>query len=262
MRRLPKTLFAALMLGWVLRVIAADTFVVSDIRVEGLQRISAGTVFNYLPIKTGDAVDETATADAIRALFKTGFFKDIRIEREGDTLVLFVAERPSIASIEFTGNEDVETDELVEQLKQINFSQGRVFNQADFDRVKQELQLFYFGLGKYAVKIQTTITPLERNQVSILFDISEGRAARIKDINIVGNAVYEDDKLLGLFSLSTGGWLSWISKNDQYSRQKLAADVETLRSFYLDRGFINFNIDGKHDGNTQTTPQEGCLNCP
>ena len=243
MRRLSKTLVAALFLGWVLRVGAADSFVVSDIRVEGLQRISAGTVFNYLPVKTGDTIDETATAEAIRALFKTGFFKDIRIEREGDTMVVFVTERPAIANIEFTGNEDVDTEDLVEQLKQINFAEGRVFNQSDFDRVKQELQLFYFGLGKYAVEIGTTVTPLDRNRVAILFDISEGKVARIKDINIVGNAIYDDEDLLDLFSLSTGGWLTWLSKRDQYSRQKLAADLETLRSFYLDRGYINFNID-------------------
>ena len=243
MRRLPKTLIAAIFLGWVLRVVAADSFVVSDIRVEGLQRISAGTVFNYLPIKTGDTIDETATAEAIRSLFKTGFFKDIRIEREGETLVVFVTERPAIASVDFAGNEDVDTEDLVEQLKQIEFAEGRVFNQADFDRVKQELQLFYFGLGKYAVDIETTVTPLDRNRVGILFNISEGRVARIKDINIVGNRIYDDDDLLDLFSLSTGGWFTWISKRDQYSRQKLAADLETLRSFYLDRGYINFNID-------------------
>ena len=132
MNRLPKTLVTALFLGWVLRVMAADGFVVTDIRVEGLQRISAGTIFNYLPVKTGDKIDETATAEAIRALFKTGFFKDIRIEREGDTLVVFVAERPAIASIEFTGNEDVDTEDLIEQLKQINFAEGRVFNQSNF----------------------------------------------------------------------------------------------------------------------------------
>ena len=243
MRRLPKTLVAALFLGWVLRVGAADSFVVSDIRVEGLQRISAGTVFNYLPVKTGDTIDETATAEAIRALFKTGFFKDIRIEREGDTLVVFVTERPAIANVEFTGNEDVDTEDLIEQLKQVNFAEGRVFNQSDFDRVKQELQLFYFGLGKYAVEIGTTVTPLDRNRVAILFDISEGKVARIKDINIVGNAIYDDEELLDLFSLGPGGWFTWLSKRDQYSRQKLAADLETLRSFYLDRGYINFNID-------------------
>ena len=243
MRRLPKTLVAALFLGWVLRVVAADSFVVSDIRVEGLQRISAGTVFNYLPVKAGDTIDETATADAIRSLFKTGFFKDIRIEREGNDLVVFVTERPAIASIDFAGNEDIKTEDLIEQLKQVGFAEGRVFNQSDFDRVKQELQLFYFGLGKYAVDIDTTVTPLDRNRVGILFNVSEGRVARIKDINIVGNEIYEDSDLLDLFTLSTTGLFTWISKRDQYSRQKLATDLETLRSFYLDRGYINFSID-------------------
>ena len=228
MGRLPKTLVTAMILGWVLRVGAADSFVVADIRVEGLQRISAGTVFNYLPVKTGDTVDATTTSDAIRALFKTGFFKDIRIEREGDTLVVFVTERPAIASIEFSGNESVDTEDLLEQLKQVNFTEGQVFNQSDFDQVKQQLQRFYFGLGKYAVKIDTTVTPLERNRVGIRFDISEGTVARIKDINIVGNEIYDDDDLVDLFSLRSTGWLSWFSKRDQYSRQKLAADLGDL----------------------------------
>ena len=242
MRSLPKTLIVALVLGWALRV-SANTFTVEDIRVEGLQRISAGTVFNYLPIKIGDDIDPSATSAAIRALFKTGFFKDIRIERDGDNLVVFVVERPAIANIEFFGNDDIDTEDLIEQLRQIDFAEGRVFNQADFDQVKQELERLYFGLGKYGVIIDSTVTPLERNRVGIRFDISEGKVATIKDINIVGNEVYDDDDLLDLMSLSTSGMFTWFSKKDQYSRQKLAADQEVLRSFYLDRGYINFSID-------------------
>ena len=222
---------------------AAESFIVQDIRLEGLQRISAGTVFNYLPLKVGDTIDEGRTAEAIRTLFKTGFFKDVRIEREGETLVVFVVERPSIASIEFQGNSDIETEALLESLKQVGFAEGRVFNRSVFDQVEQQLRRSYFGLGKYGVKIETTVTPLERNRVAVRFDISEGIVAKIKQINIVGNTVFDDDDLLDLFKLSTPKWFSFFTKADQYSKQKLAADLESLRSHYLDRGYINFNVD-------------------
>ncbi len=243
MSRLTKTVAFTLLLGWILVGSAAEPFVVDDIRVEGLQRISAGTVFNYLPIKIGDRIEESVTADAIRALFQTGFFKDIRIEREGDTLVVFVTERPSIDNIEFSGNKSVDTEDLEEQLKTIGFAEGRVFNRSDFDQVEQELERLYFGLGKYAVQVKSTVTPLERNRVGVRFDISEGKAARIKQINIVGNEVFDEEDLLDLFNLTTSGWFTWFTKRDQYSRQKLAADLEILRAHYLDRGYINFNID-------------------
>ena len=222
---------------------AAEPFVVRDIRLEGLQRISAGTVFNYLPIKVGDTVDSSRTGDALRALYKTGFFRDVRIEREGDSLVVFLHERPSIANIEFTGNKELSTEDLLESLEQEGFAQGRVFNRSTFDQVEQELRRTYFAVGKYGVKITSTITPLERNRVGIAFDISEGAVATIKQINIVGNAVYDDDELVDLFELETTGFWSWITSADQYSKQKLSADLETLRSYYLDSGYINFNID-------------------
>jgi outer membrane protein insertion porin family len=222
---------------------ATEPFVVGDIRLEGLQRISAGTVFNYLPIKVGDTVDSSRTGDALRALYKTGFFRDVRIEREGDSLVVFLHERPSIANIEFTGNKELSTEDLLESLEQEGFAQGRVFNRSTFDQVEQELRRTYFAVGKYGVKITSTITPLERNRVGIAFDISEGAVATIKQINIVGNAVYDDDDLVDLFVLETTGFWSWITSADQYSKQKLSADLETLRSYYLDSGYINFNID-------------------
>lgn len=223
--------------------LAADPFVVKDIRLEGLQRISAGTIFNYLPIKVGDRVDSQRTGEALRALYKTGFFRDVRIEREGDSLVVFLHERPSIASIEFTGNKELSTEDLLESLKQEGFAQGRVFNRSTFDQVEQELKRTYFAVGKYGVNITSTITPLERNRVGVLFDISEGAVATIKQINVVGNSAYDDDDLVDLFTLETTGFWSWITSNDQYSKLKLSADLETLRSFYLDNGYINFNID-------------------
>ena len=222
---------------------AADAFVARDIRLEGLQRITAGTVFNYLPIEVGDTVDDSRTAAAVRALFKTGFFRDVRLERDGETLVVSVVERPSIGSIVFTGNKDLKTEDLMSSLEQIGFAEGRVFNRSIFAQVEQELHRTYFAAGKYGARVTGTVTPIERNRVAVEFDISEGAAARIRQINIVGNAAFDDDDLLDDFKLSTTGLFSFITRSDRYSKPKLAADLETLRSFYLDEGFINFNID-------------------
>ncbi len=222
---------------------AFTPFTVTDIRVEGLQRIAPGTVFSYLPVKTGDSFDETRSNEAVRALFKTGFFKDVRIERDNGVLVVVVQERPAIASIEITGNEDIETEPLMDSLKEIGFAEGRVFDRSLLDKVEQELERQYFSRGKYGVKITTTVTPLERNRMGIVIDVSEGRAARIKKISIVGNTVFDDETLLEDFQLSTPTLLSFYTGVDQYSKQKLSGDLETLRSYYLDRGYINFNID-------------------
>jgi len=222
---------------------ADDSFIVEDIRLEGLQRITAGTVFNYLPIQVGDTVDDARTAGAVRALFKTGFFRDVRLGRDGDTLVVSVVERPSIGSIEFSGNEDLKTEDLMSALEQSGFAQGRVFNRSVFDQVKQELQRTYFATGKYGAQVTGTVAPLERNRVAVRFEISEGAAARIRQINIVGNAAFDTDTLLDELELETTGFFSFLSRADRYSRPKLAADLETLRSFYLDKGFIQFNVD-------------------
>ena len=222
---------------------AADAFTIKDIRLEGLQRISAGTVFNYLPVKVGDTLDDTRTAEVVRTLFMTGFFRDVRIERDGETLVVSVVERPSIGSIEFTGNKDLKTEDLLAALEQAGFAEGRVFNRSILDQVEQELHRTYFAAGKYGARITSTVTPLERNRVGVGFDISEGVAAKIKQINIVGNATFDDDALLDEFNLETTGFFSFITRSDQYSKPKLAADLEALRAFYLDKGFINFNID-------------------
>jgi outer membrane protein insertion porin family len=224
--------------GW-----AFTPFTVTDIRVEGLQRIAPGTVFSYLPVKTGDTFDETRSTEAVRSLFKTGFFKDVRIERDNGVLVVVVEERPAISSIEITGNEDIETEPLMDSLKEIGFAEGRVFDRSLLDKVEQELERQYFSRGKYGVKITTTVTPLERNRVGITIAVSEGRAARIKKISIVGNTVFDDETLLEDFQLSTPTMLSFYTGVDQYSKQKLSGDLETLRSYYLDRGYINFNID-------------------
>ena len=235
---------SALLLFAVVRcAVAIDAFVVKDIRLDGLQRIAAGTVFNYLPIKVGDRVDGTLTVEAVRALFKTGFFHDVRLEREGETLVVSVVERPSIGSIEFVGNDDIKTENLVDALSQIGFAQGRVFNRSVLDQVEQELHRTYFAAGRYGAAISSTVTPLERNRVGVRIDISEGAVAKIRRINVVGNSEFDDDTLLDEFKLSTPGIFSFFTQSDRYSKSKLAADLETLRAFYLDQGFINFNID-------------------
>ena len=223
--------------------LAAESFVVRDIRVDGLQRISAGTVFNYLPVKAGETFDDARSAEAVRALFKTGFFQDVTLLREGQVLVVNVVERPAIGEISFSGNKNLETDKLKDSLKEVGFAEGRIFDQAILDRVQQDLRELYFSQGRYGVKLETTVTPLERNRVGVNFDITEGDIARIEQIRIVGNQSFSEDTLRDLFQLSTPTWTSWFTKNDQYSKQKLSGDLEALRSFYLDRGFINFNID-------------------
>lgn len=223
--------------------VAAQSFVIEDIRVEGLQRISAGTVFNYLPVSVGQSIDPDKSGDIIRSLYKTGFFKDVRLEREGDVLVIFVTERPAIASINISGNTSMETEQLLTALKDIGLAEGRVFNRSILDKIEQELKRQYFSQGKYGVKLDSTVTPLERNRVGIAINIVEGEAARIKSINIVGNRAFEEEDLLEEFKLSTSGWLSFYFKDDQYSRQKLSGDLEKLRSYYLDRGYINFRIN-------------------
>jgi len=221
---------------------AIDPFVVEDIRVEGLQRISAGTVFNYLPVKVGDTVDDKSAAEAIRVLFKTGFFKDVTLRQDGKVLIVVVDERPSIASLEFTGNKSFTEDALKDSLKKNDFAEGRVFNPSTLDKVEQEMKAQYFSLGKYAAVVKTTVTPLERNRVAISMDIDEGDTARIKQINIVGNKDFPEETLLKKFSLGTKSIFAFFSKRDQYSKQKLAGDLETLRSFYQDQGYLDFVV--------------------
>jgi len=221
---------------------AFEPFTVQDIRVEGLQRISAGTVFNYLPVQIGQTLDTAGSISAVTALFKTGFFDDVQLERDGNVLVVQVRERAAISSIKLEGNKDLDTEELLNGLKQIGLAEGRVFDRSLLEKVEQELQRQYFSRGKYAVRITTTVTPLERNRVGILIDISEGRVARIRQINIIGNNTYSDEDLLDEFKQTTPTFFSSFTRRDQYSKQALAADLETLRTWYLDRGYLNFEI--------------------
>ncbi|MBL8471015.1 MAG: outer membrane protein assembly factor BamA [Rhodocyclaceae bacterium] len=222
---------------------AVDAFTVRDIRVEGLQRTEAGTVFSYLPVKVGDQMtDEKATA-AIKALFATGFFKDVRVESEGDVLVVTVVERPAIAQLDFSGIKEFDKDTLKKGLRDIGLAESRIFDRSMLDRAEQELKRQYLSRGHYAVEINTTVTPLERNRVAVNFTVDEGEKAKIKQINIVGATAFKEKDLLGLLALQTPGWLSWYTKSDQYSKQKLQGDLETLRSHYLDRGYLEFTVD-------------------
>jgi outer membrane protein insertion porin family len=222
---------------------AFDPFPVKDIRVEGIQRTEPGTIFSYLPVKVGDTLTEDKAAEAVRSLYATGFFKDVRLEAEGNVLVVSVVERPAIADINFSGQKEFDKDKLKDALKQIGVAQGRIFDRSQLEKAEQELKNQYLSRGKYGVEIATVVTPLERNRVSITFNITEGPVAKIRQINVVGNKVFSESDLLDLFVLRTPGLLTWYSKNDQYSKQKLEGDLESLRSSYLNQGYLEFNID-------------------
>lgn len=238
-----KKLAALLPLLYVTSVAAMEPFVVKDIRVEGLRRTEAGTVFSYLPVKVGETLDDARAAAAIRALFATGFFKDVRLEQEQGVLVVQIRERPAIASIDIEGVSEFPKDKLRENLKLVGLAEGRIFDRSVLDKAEQELKRQYVARGKYGVDLKTTVTEFERNRVKVRFDVVEGEAARIKQINIVGNQAYPESELLDLMKLDTPGWLSWLTKNDQYSKPILSGDLEILRSFYLDSGYLEFTLD-------------------
>ena len=241
--RIYHSFYALLLCAVFMPLQAAEEFIIQDIRVEGLERITPGTVFNYLPMRVGDRFDDSRSSEAVRALFKTGFFDDVRLERDGNVLVFLFKERPAIGSIQMSGNKDVKTEDVLESLKQFGFAEGRVFVQAQLDQVEQELRRQYYSAGKYGARIETTVSPLDNNRVGIVIEVSEGVAARIRQINIVGNTVFEEAELLKQFESSAPGLLSFFTKDDQYSKQKLAGDLESLRSYYLDNGYLNFNVD-------------------
>jgi outer membrane protein insertion porin family len=225
------------------QALAVDPFVVKDIRVEGIQRTEAGTVFSYLPVRVGETFTDEKAAAAIKALYATGFFKDVRIEAEGNVLVVMVEERPAIAGIEFSGIKEFDKDQLTKALKEIGLAESRIFDRALVDRAEQELKRQYLSRGLYGAKVTTTVTPIERNRVNLNFTVDEGDVARIEQINFVGNKVYTDKQLRALINLRTPGWFTWYTKADQYTRQKLAGDIETIRSFYLNNGYLEMQIE-------------------
>ena len=218
-------------------------FVVKDIRVEGLQRSEPGTVFSYLPVKVGETMNAEKARAALRALYATGFFQDVRLEVENGVLVVFVRERPAIAQIDFSGMKEFDTDTVRKVLRDLGMAEGRIFDRSMLDSAEQELKRQYLSRGMYAAQVQTTVTPLERNRVGISIAVTEGEVAKIRGINIVGAEKFSESELLALFVLRTPGWLTWYTKADRYSRERLAGDLESLRSFYLNRGYLDFSLD-------------------
>lgn len=220
-----------------------DNFTVGDIRVEGLQRISEGTVFNYLPVNIGDHLDGQRIGEAMRALYATGFFRDVELRRDGNTLLVVVIERPSIAKFEIKGNKDIKTEDLQKSLRNVGLATGKTFDRSVLDEVKQYLTDQYFSRGKYAVRVDTKITELPGNKVDVIVDIKEGKRAKIEMINLVGNTKFKEKDVLEDFELHTPNLLSWYKQDDRYSRESLTGDLEKLRSYYMDRGYANFQIE-------------------
>ena len=222
---------------------ALAPFKVQDIRVEGLQRVEPGTIFASLPLRVGDEYNDDKGAAAIRALFALGLFKDVRLEASGNVLVVVVEERPTIADVDFAGTKEFDKDTLKKAMRDVGLTEGRPFDKALADRAEQELKRQYINRSLYGAEVVTTVTPIERNRVNLTFSVVEGETARIKDIRIVGNKAFSESTLKGLFDQDTGGWLSWYTKSDRYARTKLNADLETLRSYYLQRGYLEFRVD-------------------
>src|ERR1700741_3097541 len=208
-------------------------FTVGDIRVEGLQRVSEGTVYNYLPVNIGDHLNGIRVREAIRALYATGFFRDVQLRRDGNTLVVVVLERPSIESFEITGNKDIKTEDLQKSLRNVGLASGKVFNRAVLEDVTQYLTDQYFSRGKYGVRVATQVDEEAGNRVKIKIDIKEGKRAKIREINIVGDTKYKQKEILDTLELKTPNWLSWYKQDDRYSRETLQGDLEKVRNFYM-----------------------------
>src|SRR5436309_2561259 len=238
-----QTLVAILAALFVHAALAFEPFTVKDIRVEGAQRTDPGTVFNYLPIKVGDRIDDEKASAAIKALYATGFFRDVRLEAENDVLVVIVQERPTISQIDIVGAKEFDKDTLKKALKDIGIAESRIFDRSALDRAEQEMKRQYINRGYYAMQVTTTVTPQERNRVAVNFTVEEGEVTKIANINIVGAQVFPEATLIKEMTLSTPGWFTWYTKNDQYSKQKLQADLETLRSYYTNRGYLEFLVD-------------------
>lgn len=222
---------------------AFDPFVVKDIRVEGIQRIDAGTVFGYLPFKVGDTFTEDTATDAVRRLYGSGFFSDVRIETNNNVVVVVVQERATIASITFNGMREFDSKAILDSLRTVGFAEGRIFDRSMLERAELELKQQYMSKGKYGVEVTSTVTPLPRNRVGISFDIFEGDVAKIREIHFVGNKAFSESELLDQIQMTTPGWLTWYTDTDKYSREKLEGDMERIRSFYLDRGYLEMTLE-------------------
>src|SRR4051812_3090504 len=218
-------------------------FTVSDIKVEGLQRVSAGTVYNYLPINIGDSLSPQRIREAIRALYGTGFFRDVQLRRNGGTLVVVVLERPSIESFEITGNKEIKTEDLQKSLRNVGLATGKTFDRSVLEDVTGYLTDQYYSRGKYAVRVNTKVEEESGNRVKVKIEIKEGKRAKIRQINLVGNHTYKQKDVLDTFELKMPNWKSWYKQDDRYSRESLQGDLEKLRNFYMDRGYANFQIN-------------------
>ena len=233
----------ALLLILPLVSMAANEFVVKDMRVEGLQRIAEGTVFNYLPINIGDTIDNIRIGEAIRSLYRQNLFDDIEMRRDGDTLIIVVRERPSIESFEIDGNKDIKTEDLMESLRGVGLARGRTFDRSVLDNVEMFLRDQYYDRGKYGVQVDTIVQDRPNNTVAIKIDVKEGDRAKIRQVNIVGNETFSEEDIREDFTLDTANWLSWIRQDDRYAKESLEGDLEVLRSFYMDRGYADFAIE-------------------
>ena len=238
-----RTVAAVAALAFTANSWAVDPFTVRDIRIEGLQRVEPGTVFGSLPFRVGDQYDDDKGSAAIRALFALGLFKDVRLEVQGDVLIVAVEERPTVADVDFVGTREFDKDTLKKALREIGLTEGRPYDQALADRAEQELKRQYINRSLYGAEVVTTVTPIERNRVNLTFTVTEGNPTRIRELHIVGNKAFSESTLKDQLELDTGGWLSWYTKSDRYSRTKLNADLEALRSYYLQRGYLEFRID-------------------
>ena len=232
----------SLLIGSMAYASGANAFVVSDIRIDGLQRVSAGTVFNSLPIEVGDDVESVQVSSAAKALFRTGYFKDIQMGRDGDVLIVSVVERPSISEIVIKGNKAIKSEDLKKGLGQSGLSEGEIFQQATLEAIRLELERQYVSQGRYGASITAEVEAQPRNRVKLTIDVKEGKVATIQHVNVVGNTVFPQEDIIDLFELKESGWFSFFGSSDKYSREKLSGDLERLRSYYLDRGYINFNI--------------------
>ncbi len=237
-----RLLLPAVLAALMIAEVHAESFTISDIRVNGLQRVSAGSVFGALPLNVGEEADDRALVEATRGLFKTGFFQDIQLGRDGDVLVITVVERPSISGIEIEGNKAISSEDLLKGLNQSGLAEGEIFQRATLEGVRNELQRQYVAQGRYSAEIETEVIPQPRNRVALKININEGTVAAIQHINVVGNSVFADEDLIDLFELKTSNWLSFFRNDDKYAREKLSGDLERLRSYYLDRGYINMDI--------------------
>ncbi|HEY0295178.1 MAG TPA: outer membrane protein assembly factor BamA [Bordetella sp.] len=223
--------------------LAFEPFVVKDIRVEGLQRVDAGTVFGFMPVKVGQRFTDDQASEAVRRLYGSNFFSDVQIRTEGDVVIVAVQERPTVASITFSGMREFESKNIVSALAKVGFAEGRIFDQSMLDQAENELKQQYLSKGKYSTEVTATVTPLPRNRVGIAFDIFEGEVAKIREIHFVGNKTFSESTLLDEVDMTTPGWLTWYTNTDKYSREKLEGDIDKIRSFYLNRGYLEYSND-------------------